>query len=139
MARLTDNGVTLNAAKCSFHTTTVIFLGHAIDQQYIYHDPAKITALRDMPLCHDVSAIRRSLGMATYLGKFIPVLSTISEALCSLLVNDKWNWSAPQQQAFDAIKVALTNHLVLALYSPDLATIISASAFSFGLGTALLQ
>ena len=130
LARLTDNGVTLNAAKCSFHTTTVIFLGHAIDHECIYHDPAKITALRDMPPCHDVSAIRRSLGMATYLGKVISVLSTISEALRSLLVKDEWNWSAPQQQAFDAIKIALTNHPVLALYSPDLATIISTDAIS---------
>ena len=76
-----DNGVTLNSPKCSFHTTAGTFLGHVIDQEGIRPHPAKITALRDMPPCHDVSAVQSFLGMAAHLGKFIPDLSKISQPL----------------------------------------------------------
>ena len=48
-------------------------------------------------------------------------------------------WGEPQQRAFTTIKEALTSSPALALFDPNLDTIISADPSSFGLGAVMMQ
>lgn len=50
-----------------------------------------------------------------------------------------WVWGDPQQSAFTRVEEVLTTSPVLTLFDPNLKTIISTDASSFGLGDVLLQ
>jgi len=78
--------------------------------------------------------------MVNQLSKFSPNLAEETKPLRELLMKgNAWLWDKPQQKAFDRIKAILVNAPVLALFNPNLETILSADASSFGLGAVLLQ
>ena len=138
--RLATAGITLNRGKCVFGQTQVRFCGYVLDATGISPDPSKVSALVNMPPCENVSDVRRFLGMANQLGRFSPNLATLSQPLRDLLVkSNAWTWGQPQQHAFDKIKADLSGPTVLALYSPNRETCVSADASSFGLGAVLTQ
>ena len=83
--RLEDNGVTLNFEKCEFAKSSITYLGHVVSADGIRADPSKVRAIKQMQKPKDVSDIRRFLGMANQLGKFIPNLSTVTQPLRDLL------------------------------------------------------
>ena len=103
--RLEDNGVTLNFEKCEFAKSSITYLGHVVSANGIRADPSKVRAIKQMQQPKDVGDIRRFLGMANQLGKFIPNLSTVTQPLRDLLQKkNQWTWGPSQQRAFDLMK-----------------------------------
>ena len=140
LERLTSLGIMLNVEKCSFTQSSVKFLGHVIDADGIRPDLDKVTAITQFskPTC--VGDVRRFLGMVNQLSKFSPHLAELTQSMRELLVKDNiWLWGEPQQSSFDRVKEALIVSPVLALFNPNLETILSADASSHGLGAVLMQ
>ena len=73
----------LNRAKVGQGQSSLKFVGHLLTSERLKLDPEKTQAILQMPEREDIPALRRFLGIVTYLGKFMPHLSemTTSEAI----------------------------------------------------------
>lgn len=130
-------GLTLNE-KCSFAQSELIFVGHKVSAAGIAPDPEKIRAVREMPIPQNVADVRRFLGMATYMGRFLPNFTDTTKPLRDLLAKEsEWIWGTVQQAAFEKVKSDLTSERVLAQYKPNAK--MSADASAFGIGGVLCQ
>ncbi|GKE22789.1 putative reverse transcriptase domain-containing protein [Tanacetum coccineum] len=71
-------------SKCKFWIPKVQFLGHMIDSQVIYVDPAKIESIKDWASPKTPTEIRQFLGLARYYRRFIEGSSKIAKSMTKL-------------------------------------------------------
>ena len=132
MDRLVNNGVKLNLDKCEYRKDKIEYFGHVISSAGIQPSSERIRAIQQLKPPTNVAELRRIIGMITYLGRFVPDLSTVLAPLNSLLKSDSaWTWDKPQEKAFALIKRLVTQAPVLAYYDSKRPTIVSADASSF--------
>lgn len=140
MERLEAAGLKLNTDKCVLRKGELHFLGQVINRDGVQPDPEKVSAINKLDPPQNIQELRRALGMITYLGKYIPDLSTVARPLYELLKSQSlWMWGPAQQSAFEKIKELLTTSPTLVYYDVNKRTAVSADASSYGIGGVLLQ
>jgi len=89
----------------------------------------------------NIEELRRFFGIVNFLGKFLPHLATICEPLRNLTKKDvSWNWSIPQETAFNSLKDMITTQGVgFALYDPTRELTPENDASEYGLGSCMMQ
>ena len=108
-------------------------MGHLLTPQGLRPDPEKIQAILQMPEPKDVTALKRFLGMVTYLAKFMPHLSEMTGPVRRLEDKDmEFKWLPQHSLAMDTIKKFLTEAPVLRYYdvSKQITVQCDASQFS---------
>lgn len=133
-------GVLLNSRKCKFKQRQVRFLGYEMSEKGIEPTDEKISAVQRFRVPKTKEEVRSFLGLVTYVGRFIPDLSTLNEPLRRLTKKDvDFVWKPEQQVVFDAIKKWMTNTHSLSFFDKNLRTRLITDASPVGLGSVLVQ
>ncbi|GJZ26593.1 putative reverse transcriptase domain-containing protein [Tanacetum coccineum] len=92
-------------SKCDFWLSKVQFLGHMIDREGIYVDPAKIESIKDWESPKTPIEIRQFLGLAGYYRRSIEGFSKIAKPMTKLTQKSvKFNWGEKEETTFQTLK-----------------------------------
>ncbi len=124
LQRLRENNLFLKAEKCSFHQSSVKFLGYHIDQYGIKMDTGKVTAIRNWPIPTSIKELQHFLGPLTDLLKLKP---------------KSLSWTPSATEAFNTLKETFICAPILVHPDPDKAFVVEVDASTTGVGAVLSQ
>ena len=140
LTRCRSTGLKLNPDKCKIKQRKIKFYGVICGEDGVQPDPSKVSALKNLAPPTTTQELQTFLGLVTYMGPFISSLSTLTAPLRDLVKgNSVFDWNPAHQQAFDAIKNAISAETTLAYYDPAKEVTLQVDASMAGLGAALLQ
>ena len=140
LRRAKKRNIKLNPEKLQFRQREVKFAGHIMSENGHKPNPQKVDAISSMPAPTDVPGVRRFLGMANYLRKYVEGFSDICNPLRQLTKDTAaWYWSFEQEKAFHQVKEALVKAPVLRFFNERKPLTLQCDASQFALGAALLQ
>ena len=103
-------------------------------------DPDKVSALHNMAPPSSTHELQTFLGLATYMGPFIPSLSSLTAPLRELVKKgNTFEWTPSHQKAFETIKTKISEKTTLAYYDPAKKVVLQVDASMKGLGATLIQ
>ncbi|GBG65882.1 hypothetical protein CBR_g54173 [Chara braunii] len=138
--RFADPTRSINAKKCKWAKTQVLYLGHVLDGDGIKPKDSKIATIRDWPTPRTLTELRSFLGLANYYRKFVRNFSTIAAPLRRLLKKEAiWQWDKDCMSALKKLKCTLIEYLVLKVADPSLPFVVTTDASQYGIGAVLQQ
>ncbi|KMQ94326.1 blastopia polyprotein [Lasius niger] len=133
-------GLNINWKKCCFLKRRVEFLGHIIEDGTVRPSERKTEAVKRFAEPKNIRQVQAFLGLTGYFGKFIADYSRIARPLSNLLRADaKFNFDAVEREAFELLKMHLSQQPVLNLYQMGAETELHTDASKYGYGAILLQ
>ena len=125
---------------CELFSTDLIFLGHRLTVLGIQPDPSKIAAVANWPAPTNKKELFSFLGLAGWNRKFIKNYAEITAPLTDLLSPAvPFLWKEEEDEAFLALKKALSSDPVLKLPDPSRPFVVYTDASKIGVGCVLLQ
>ncbi|QRW22611.1 Retrotransposable element Tf2 protein [Rhizoctonia solani] len=119
LKRLMENQLFCKASKCTFHVTSVEYLGIIVLDKGFSLDKLKIQAVQEWPVPTKVKEVQSFLGFANFLHQFVANFSHMARLLHNLVKKETpWKWDTKEQEAFQGLKEAITNALVLCHANP---------------------
>ena len=138
--RFREAGLKLKPTKCNFGQSRVNYLGHVITPDGLQPDPSKIKAVQEYPVPRTVKDIRAFMGLANYYRKFVKNFAKMASPLHELTTKGtKFVWTDTCQNAFDALKTALTEAPILSYPDFTQPFLLSTDASDDALGMVLGQ
>jgi hypothetical protein len=140
LTRLRKHQLYAKFCKCALWLEEIQFLGHILSAKGIAVDPSKVKNILEWKSPTSVHQVRSFLGLACYCRRFILDFSKIVKPITVLLKNDvKFDWSTKCNEAFEQLKVLLTNTPVLAQPDIEKPFDVYCDASGSGLGCVLMQ
>src|SRR6266446_2988516 len=104
----------LKPEKCKFKQKEVKYLGLVISKDHVAMDPMKVCRVMEWLTPVKVKEVQSFLGFVNFYWKFIHDFSNIAHPLYALTCKtQQWVWGSPKQEAFDALKKAVTSTPIL--------------------------
>jgi len=133
------HGLVFNSEKCAIKEKSISFFGNVYSKDGIAPDPTKVKDIHQMPTPQTKEDLQRFLGLMTYVGNFIPNLSTLAAPLRDLIKTDvPYIWEEDHQHTFEELKSSITARSV-AFYDVTKPLTLEVDASMRGLGACLVQ
>src|SRR5258707_2317389 len=130
----------LKPEKCKFEQKEVKFLRLVISKGHVAMDLTKVCGVTEWPTPTKVKEVQSFLGFVNFYRKFI---CDFSDVACPLYVlthkTQWWVWGSPEQEAFDALKKAITSTPILTFPSQSSCFHLKCNASNFTTGVVLSQ
>ena len=140
LERCREKNIKLNSKKLQLRKQEVPYIGHVLTPDGLKPDPSKVKAIVAMPTPSGKKALQGLLGMTTYLAKFLPSLSDVTEPLRRLLDKDvQWHWNETQEKSWKQVKQLITREPVLKYFDRSKEVTLQCDASESGLGAVILQ
>jgi len=140
LGRLRTHRLFAKLSKCTFHASDVEFLGFVISGSGISMAQDNVDAIKAWPTPKNVRGVQSFLGFVNFYRKFIRDFANLSSPMTNLTEKDvSWAWSGICQDAFDALKVAVSSAPCLSHPRFDLPFVLETDASKFAVGAVLSQ
>ena len=140
LQRLRDNKLYAKLEKCQFGLPTVKFLGYWISANGIACDDEKVRSIMEWPVPRSKHQVMVFLGLTNYLRKFVDGFAEMALPLYKLCKKDtQFNWRPECQEAFEALKKAISTVPVLKHVDPEEPMQVETDASNFAVGSVLSQ
>ena len=139
LERCREKNIKLNPKKLQLRKQEVPYIGHLLTPDGLKPDPNKVKAILEMPTPTEKQSLQRLLGMITYLAKFLPNLSDVTEPLRRLLDRDVWHWDHEHENALTQVKQLITREPVLRYFDDKKEVTLQCDASESGLGATIMQ
>lgn len=144
---LREAGFKLRFSKCAWAQPRIEILGFVVGQNMRAVAPSKTDAVTHFPRPDSATAVRRFLGLCSYMREFMPHFTEIAFPLFAVVGQPKKStspakpflWTDDMEKAFQSLKVALASPPALAIFNPDLPCEVHSDASSIGIGAVLIQ
>src|SRR5260221_168078 len=122
----------LKPEKCKFKQKEVEYLGLVISKDHVTMDLTKVRGVMEWLTPMKVKEVQSFLGFVNFYWKFIHDFSDITHPLYTLTrKTQQWVWGSPEQEAFDALKKAVTSAPVLTFPSQSSCFCLECDASNF--------
>ncbi|QRW21852.1 Retrotransposable element Tf2 protein [Rhizoctonia solani] len=140
LCQLMENWLFCKASKCTFHVTSVEYLGIIVLDKGFSLDKLKIQVVQEWPIPTKVKEVQSFLGFANFLHWFVANFSHMARPLHNLVKKDTpWVWGTKEQELFQGLKDAITNAPVLCHVDPTKPYFLETDASSAALDSILSQ
>ncbi|XP_075056966.1 uncharacterized protein LOC142143155 [Mixophyes fleayi] len=142
LAKIAGAGLTIKPEKCQIGMNEVQYLGHRVGGGTLRPEPTKVDAIAAWPTPKTKKQVMSFLGTAGYYRKFVPQYSSLAKPLTDLTkkkLPQVVTWTPDCEEAFTALKSALTQSPVLQAPDFDRRFTVQTDASNYGLGAVLSQ
>jgi hypothetical protein len=127
-------------SKCTFHASSIDYLGVIIEKGMTRMDPVKIAGIKNWPIPTKVKDVRSFLGFCNFYRPFIRGFAHLARPLNELTRKDaEWSWETRHQKAFEELKCRVTTEPVLAHPILTDPFELEVDTSGFAMGAVLLQ
>src|SRR5258708_17914508 len=114
LSTLQEQRLFLKPEKCKFEQKEVKYLRLVISKDHVTMDLTKVCGVMEWPTPMKVKEVQSFLGFVNFYWEFICNFSNIACPLYALTCKtQQWVWGLPEQEAFDALKKAVTSAPIL--------------------------
>jgi hypothetical protein len=140
LSRLRNAHLYAKLEKCSFHTSSVDFLGYRISPSGISMDPGKVASVLSWPVPTCLKDVQSFLGFINFYRRFVPQFSSVCAPLYALTKKAaQFIWSEQHQLSFAKLKQLISSEPVLKHPDESLPFVLECDASDFAIAGILSQ